>query len=147
MTIDAITNCDGGQEVSSALKEIHISELRQATLSLGLQVGQFDLQWDTFVAQFNLSLQRLQAENIDATSFVLLHQMLDHTRATMTTIKNAVYLALTDLLHAKDNEEFLKRQKREKNLAKAAARMKRKLAEDNAVPEKRQTEKGFDTVE
>ena len=131
--MNSMSQSQGGQELSCALKEINILELREATLSLGLKLSNADLSWDTFVAQFNLALQRMQAENIDVTSFVLLQQMLEHIKADLTTVKSASYVALTDLLNAKDNEEFFRRLKREKNQAKAAARLKRKLAAEENV--------------
>ena len=131
--MNSMSQSQGGQELSCALKEINILELREATLSLGLKLSNADLSWDTFVAQFNLALQRMQAENIDVTSFVLLQQMLEHIKADLTTVKSAAYVALTDLLNAKDNEEFFRRLKREKNQAKAAARLKRKLAVEENV--------------
>ena len=140
--MNSMSQSQGGQELSCALKEINILELREATLSLGLKLSNADLSWDTFVAQFNLALQRMQAENIDVTSFVLLQQMLEHIKADLNTVKSATYVALTDLLNAKDNEEFFRRLKREKNQAKAAARLKRKLAaEENVsvIPEKKPT--------
>ena len=140
--MNSMSQSQGGQELSCALKEINILELREATLSLGLKLNNTDLSWDTFVAQFNLALQRMQAENIDVTSFVLLQQMLEHIKADLNTVKSATYVALTDLLNAKDNEEFFRRLKREKNQAKAAARLKRKLAaEENVsvIPEKKPT--------
>ena len=133
--MNSMSQSQGGQELSCALKEINILELREATLSLGLKLSNADLSWDTFVAQFNLALQRMQAENIDVTSFVLLQQMLEHIKADLTTVKSAAYVALTDLLNAKDNEEFFRRLKREKNQAKAAARLKRKLAAEENVSE------------
>jgi len=138
--MNSMSQSQGGQELSCALKEINILELREATLSLGLKLSNADLSWDTFVAQFNLALQRMQDENIDVTSFVLLQQMLEHIKADLTTVKSAAYVALTDLLNAKDNEEFFRRLKREKNQAKAAARLKRKLAAEESVsviPEKK----------
>ena len=131
--MNSMSQSQGGQELSCALKEINILELREATLSLGLKLSNADLSWDTFVAQFNLALQRMQVENIDVTSFVLLQQMLEHIKADLTTVKSASYVALTDLLNAKDNEEFFRRLKREKNQAKAAARLKRKLAVEENV--------------
>jgi hypothetical protein len=138
--MDSISQAQGGQELSSALKEINVAELREATLSLGLKLGTVDLAWDTFVAQFNLALQRMQAEHIDVTSFVLLQQMLEHLRIDVGCVKNAAYVALTDILNAKDTEEFFKRLKREKAELKAVARLKRKLAaEENVseIPEKK----------
>lgn len=131
--MNSIQQSQGGQELSSALNEIRILELRETTLSLGLKLATVDLSWDTFVAQLNLALQRMQAENIDMTLFVLLHQMLEHVKTNLTTVKNAVYVALTDLLNAKDNEEFFKRLKREQKQARAAARLKQKMDANNQV--------------
>jgi hypothetical protein len=131
--MNSIQQSQGGQELSSALNEIRILELRETTLSLGLKLGTMDLSWDTFVAQLNLALQRMQAENIDMTLFVLLHQMLEHVKANLTTVKNAVHVALTDLLNAKDNEVFFKQLKREQKQARAAARLKQKMDANSQV--------------
>ncbi len=120
------------QDRNCALKDIDVQlhELREATISLGLKLTSVDLPWDTLVAQFNLALQRMQESNIDVTSFVVLEQMLNHLKADLASLKTSTFVALTDLLASKDNEEFFKRLKKEKNQAKAAARLKRKLAAD-----------------
>ena len=50
-----------------------------------------------------------------------------------TLVKNAVYVALTDLLNAEDNEEFFKRLKCKQKPARAAARLKQKMDANNKV--------------
>jgi len=47
--MDAIRNSRGGQELEGALKDIKLTELRQAALGLGLKVGACDLQGNSLV--------------------------------------------------------------------------------------------------
>jgi hypothetical protein len=113
------------QDLATALREISTSELREATLALGLKVGTVDLSWDTFSAQFTAALERFQAANIDITSFVLLKDMLDQMKRELLALKHSNYLALTQLLQYREQEDFNAYQKRQKKSKKAPEEKKK----------------------
>lgn len=129
--MEAKNNIDVNQELSSAFREINTAELREATLALGLKVGTVDLTWDTLCAQFNAALERFQAANMDITTFVLLKELLEQTKRELLVLKNSTYLALTQLLQYREEEDFTKFQKQKK----AKGRGKKRPAESNVEPE------------
>jgi hypothetical protein len=103
-----------GQDFSTALREINTSELREATLALGLKLSTVDLSWETFCAQFNSALERFQTVNMDITTFVLLKDMLDQTKKEIFHLKHSTYLALSQLLQNREEEDFIRLQKQQK---------------------------------
>ena len=129
--MESNNNIDVNQELSSAFREINTAELREATLALGLKVGTVDLTWDTLCAQFNAALERFQAANMDITTFVLLKELLEQTKRELLVLKNSTYLALTQLLQYRQEEDFTKFQKQKK----AKGRGKKRSADSNVAPE------------
>ena len=125
---------DVGHDLSSALREISTSELREATLALGLKLETADLSWETFGAQFNSALERFQAANMDITTFVLLKDMVDQTKRELYTLKHSTYLALTQLLQNREEEDYNAYQKQQKNKQRTKKRPNDDPSKDN--PEK-----------
>ena len=138
--MDAIRNSRGGQELEGALKDIKLTELRQAALGLGLKVGACDLQWNSLVAQLNGTFLRLEDAQVDTSGFFSIYQMLEYMRSELNTLKNATYLALADILEEKDHVEFLKKQKQLH--AKERKKKKKNVEQKNADVES----DGHDTV-
>jgi hypothetical protein len=138
--MDAIRNSRGGQELEGALKDIKLTELRQAALGLGLKVGACDLQWNSLVAQLNGTFLRLEDAQVDTSGFFSIYQMLEYMRSELNTLKNATYLALADILEEKDHVEFLKKQKQLH--AKERKKKKKNVEQKNADAES----DGHDTV-
>lgn len=122
------------QEWNTALREISTAELREATLALGLKLAPVDLSWDTFSAQFHSALERFQEANIDITTFVLLKDMLEQTKKEVYSLKHSTYLALTQLLQYREEEDYAAYQKRQKK------GKKRRQDVDPAKPEQKKNE-------
>jgi dimeric dUTPase (all-alpha-NTP-PPase superfamily) len=122
---------DVGQDLSSALREISTSELREATLALGLKLGTVDLSWETFGAQFNAALERFQAANMDITTFVLLKDMVEQTKRELYGLKHSTYLALTQLLQSREEEDYNAYQKQQKNKQRTKKRPATETPQEN----------------
>lgn len=109
--MDAIRTSQGGQELEGALKDIQVSELRQAALGLGLHLGEGEVQWNRLISQFDNVLSNLEKSNENISGIFALYHMIEHLKTDLISVKNAAYLTLANILAEKDHLEFQKKQK------------------------------------
>jgi hypothetical protein len=109
--MDAIRTSQGGQELEGVLKDIQVSELRQAALGLGLNLGESDVQWNRLISQFDNVLSNLEKSNENISGIFALYHMIENLKSDLLSVKNAAYLTLANILAEKDHLEFVKKQK------------------------------------
>ena len=140
--MDAIRTSQGGQELEGVLKDIQVSELRQAALGLGLNLGESDVQWNRLISQFDNVLSNLEKSNENISGIFALYHMIENLKSDLLSVKNAAYLTLANILAEKDHLEFVKKQK------KLKAKQRRDKKKEILLLQSKENEdsEGHDTV-
>jgi hypothetical protein len=117
--------------VSPAIKEITYNELKNAALTLQLKNTPFDLNWTTFIAQFQTAVHNLP---IDSTCLVILSQMIEYVKQNVDVIQTSVYHSVLFALEQRDREELDQKKKQDQAKTRATQRAsKRKLTKTNTI--------------
>lgn len=118
-------------DVSPAIKEITYNELKNAALTLQLKNTPFDLNWTTFIAQFQTAVHNLP---IDSTCLVILSQMIEYVKQNVDVIQTSVYHSVLFALEQRDREELDQKKKQDQAKTRATQRAsKRKLTKTNTI--------------
>ena len=106
------------------LGDISLTELKNASVTLGLKNTTFDLTWENNAAQLQTHLQQLMNQQIDTTPPTILYNMLYNQREDIKMIRSALQCVLQAFLEEKNHTEMIKRKKLEASRAKANLRAK-----------------------
>lgn len=106
------------------LGDISLTELKNASVTLGLKNTTFDLTWENNAAQLQTHLQQLMNQQIDTTPPTILYNMLYNQREDVKMIRSALQCVLQAFLEEKNHTEMIKRKKLEASRAKANLRAK-----------------------
>ena len=106
------------------LGDISLTELKNASVTLGLKNTTFDLTWENNAAQLQTHLQQLMTQQIDTTPPTILYNMLYNQREDVKMIRSALQCVLQAFIEDKNHTEMIKRKKLEASRAKANLRAK-----------------------